>query len=330
MKTPSFCWIVSLTATLALGGTPVASAAMYEWDFTDGNLDANIGVGLLTYSGETEDLTTFGLTDGVTFPNIDGVPARYMSYPKWPDGPDDKALGYNLEFTASGPNGGGVYINQFTFIFDVYLPGAVDWTPFFNTNPENANDADWYVAPDGALGIGGLGYSVPGTIAGDTWYRLGFTADLGAGDVRYYVDGVKVHTRLGGSLLDGRFSLYSNVDPGPDVRLGNEGDTSGNYTHATVFSAVAFMDRTFTDADFAVLGGPKAAGIFPGSVFQKLQIQETDGLVVVTWTGAPNLQLQRATRLGPADWDDLTETLGESAWSEPIADGPAYFQLIAK
>jgi len=188
-----------------------------------------------------------------------------MSFPQWPtSAANDPTLGYLLNFAASGPNGGGSYINQYTFILDVLIPGPLDWTPFFNTDPGNGsgNDADWYLASDGSLGIGALGYTATGLIQPSTWYRIGFTADLGAGDVRYYVNGTRVFTRTGGSLLDGRFSLYSNADSGPDLLLANENDTSGNYTHAQIYSAVAFVDQTLSDAQFAALGGPNATGIY--------------------------------------------------------------------
>jgi hypothetical protein len=62
--------------------------------------------------------------------------------------------------------------------------------------------------------------------------------------------------------LDGRFSLYSNVDPGADVRLFNEGDTPGIYTHALYINSVAFVDRELTAAEVGDLGGPNALGIF--------------------------------------------------------------------
>jgi len=68
--------------------------------------------------------------------------------------------------------------------------------------------------------------------------------------VRYCVDGSRVLTRSGASLLDGRFSLYSNVNAGPDVLIANENDPSGNYTHAQIYSSLGFTDRTMSDDDF--------------------------------------------------------------------------------
>jgi hypothetical protein len=269
MKTFSCCFHAAFCLVLAAS----ASAASYEWGFTAGNLNADLGPGVMSYAGTTAGLTTFGTTDGSTIPHIGGAAATYMSFPQWPTpAANDPTLGYLLDFTASGPNGGGSYLNRYTIIFDAYFPGTLDWTPLFNTDPANSlnNDADWYLAGDGSVGIGALGYSATSLIHPNTWYRLGFTVDLGAGDARYYINGTEVFHRTSTSiLLDGKFSLYSNLDAGADLLIANENDTSGNYTRPQIYSSIAFLDRTLTATEFAGLGGPNAAGILvpePGSL----------------------------------------------------------------
>ena len=261
MKSKTFLTSSLVCASLWLGISS-SRAASYEWGFSAGNLNPDLGSGVMSYAGSTASLTTFGTTDGSSVPHINGSPATYMRFPQWPTpAANDTSLGYLLDFNSTGPNGGGSYVNRYTIFFDVFIPGALNWTPLFNTDPSNANDADWYVAPDGSLGIGSLGYTAAGLIHSDTWYRLGFTADLATGDVRYYINGTRVFTRTGSSLIDGRFSLYSNADAGPDVLIANENDSSGNYTHAQIYSAIAFSDTTLFDADFLTIGGPRAGGI---------------------------------------------------------------------
>lgn len=236
-----------------------ASAAQYEWTFNDATLATIFGNGSMTYrDAATPGLTTFGTTDGTTVPHIGGQPAQYMRVPALAP-----ANGYLLTLDDTAPNGGGSYVNQYSIVLDLYSPGAPNWQALFNTEPANSNDADFYVGADGSLGIGALGYSPAGTIAQDTWYRIGFTADLGAGTVSYYVNGTPAYTRTGGSLIDGRFALYSNADAGADVLLFNEGDASGNYTHELIVNSVYFTDRTLTAADMLALGGPNAIGIAP-------------------------------------------------------------------
>lgn len=232
----------------------------YEWGFGSGSLTPDLNTGIFQYAGQTESITTFGITDGITVPHINGKPASYLSVPQMPDG----SYGYTVEFTNSAANGGGLYINQYTVAFDILIPGPANWVALLNTNANNdaGNDADAYISPDSAFGIGTIGYSSPNAFSFDQWHRLVISADLGSGDMRFFIDGVKVLDRDGGSLRDGRFSLFSNQDPGADLRLFNEGDNSGNYTRPAYLSAFAFADRALSDAEVALLGGPNAGGIF--------------------------------------------------------------------
>lgn len=245
-----------VSTALLCGGA--ARAADYEWTFNGGDLSVSLGSGSLSYADtNTPGSTSFQTTDGTTVPHIGGQPAAFMRVPAL----TDPASGFQISLDASGPNGGGAYINQYTFIADLYSPGAANWQAIFNTDPDNGNDADFYVADDGSLGIGALGYSAAAMFQQNTWYRVGFAADLGAGVVTYYVNGQVAFTRTGASLLDGRFSLYSNADTGPDVRLFNEGDGSGVYTHEFLVNSLVWSDRTFSDAEMLALGAPNALGI---------------------------------------------------------------------
>jgi hypothetical protein len=263
MKTTSPISTACLTFIM-LAAAAVAHGASYEWTFNNGTLSADLGNGEMTYrDAATQGLTTFGTTDGSTVPHIGGQPAQYIGFPQF-----SPVNGYFLRFNDTGPNGGGSYVNQYSLVLDLYSPGAADWQALFNTDPENNNDADFYIAPDGRLGIGDLGYAPAGTIAQDTWYRIGFTADLASGDVSYYVDGSPVYNRTGGSLVDGRYSLYSNQDALASFLMFNEGDGSGNYTHPLFVNSIYFTDQTLTPAEMLALGGPNAAGIVvpePGS-----------------------------------------------------------------
>ena len=248
-----------LAACLIAGAATasVASAAQYEWTFSQGDLSPSFG-GTMTYAdgATTAGLTTFGTTGGAV-PDINGQPATFMHVPAL----SGMANGYHLTLDSTGPNGGGSYVNQYTVIYDLYVPGALGWTALLNTDPANAagNDADWYIAPDGSVGIGS--YSSAGVIVPDNWYRIAFAADLAANTLSFYVNGTLVKQTTSPGLLDGRWSLYSNADAGPDLLLFNEGDTSGQYTHELYVNSIYFTDRTMTPAELSALGGPNAAGI---------------------------------------------------------------------
>jgi endonuclease/exonuclease/phosphatase family metal-dependent hydrolase len=134
--------------------TKSTNVVLYEWDFAHADLSPTLGNGVLAYADgqATATLTLFGTTDGAIVPHIEGKPTQYLRAP----GFTAPGHGYQVTFTDTSPNGGGAYINQYTLIFDVLLPGSVGWVPFFNTNPANANDADFYVNAAGALGITAL------------------------------------------------------------------------------------------------------------------------------------------------------------------------------
>ncbi|MBE0545424.1 MAG: PEP-CTERM sorting domain-containing protein [Verrucomicrobia bacterium] len=253
------CWRGIALTVAFMACSQFGQTASYEWNFNAGNLAPTLGNGAMTYAdAESGTLTSFGNTGGGV-PNIGGEVASFMHVPAFAN----LGNGYHLKLNDTAPNGGGDYVNQYTIIFDILSPGSINWTPFFNTAHDNGNDADFYLADDGSLGIGPLGYSSAGVIAADTWYRVAFAADLAAGTVSYYVNGTSVYDRTGGSLLDGRFALYSNQDVEPSFLLFNEGDTSGQYTHELYISSVAVVDWMLSPADLLALGGPNAQGILP-------------------------------------------------------------------
>jgi len=239
---------------LVLALPPLAHAANFEWTFNDGTLGDFFGSGTMTPSGLTQSNIVF--TGGGIVPDIEGATARVLHVPVF----TSMADGFQLGLNATGPNGGGSYLNNYTFIFDIYSPGAAGWQALFQTDPSNSpgNDADWYIAPDSSLGIGDIGYTAAGAVTQDAWHRITFAASLGS-EVKYYIDGTLAGT-FGGNTLDGRFALYSN-QIGGDVRLFNEGDTSGNYTHEMFVNSIAFVDSQLSDEEIAALGTPKAAGI---------------------------------------------------------------------
>jgi len=284
--------------------TPV-TAAIYEWNFASGNLSPALGNGVLAYAdgATTSNLTVFGATDGSTIPHIGGKPAKYLRAPAF----TGIGNGYTATFTDSPPNGGGSYINQYTMIFDVLLPAPINWFPFFNTNPGNAsgNDADFYVAPDGSIGIAAIGYSATGIIAANTWYRIAFAADLAAGSVTYYLNGTPVGT--GNAGIDGRHAIYSNADAGADLLLFNEGDTSGIYTHVVYLSSFLFTDRTLSASEIAALGGPKARGILVPAPPIKLSISLQPSNVLLNWSGGEGpFQVQKSFALtNNAVWQNI-------------------------
>jgi hypothetical protein len=269
----------------------------------------------------TSNSTSFGVSEGSTVPHIGGYPTRYMRVP----GFTSPASGYQVTLTDTGPNGGGVYINQFTLIFDVLIPAPLGRTALFNTNPQNANDADFYVETNGRVGTSGIGYSAPGVVASNAWHRIAFVGDLAANTVAYYVNGNAVFNGVAG--LDGRYSLYSGADGGPDVLLFNEGDTTGVYTHLLYLSSFAFTDRAMSASEIQALGGPNDLGIFTRAL-SKVQIDREGNEVLLSWRGGPGIRLQRSARLAPTNWADVNGTMGLSNFTEAVGGDSQFYRLI--
>src|SRR4029079_16412760 len=154
--------------------------------------------------------------------------------------------------------------------------------------------ADFFVEANGRIGTTGIGSSPAGVVASNTWHRIAFVANLAASTVAYYVDGNSVFS--GVAALDGRYSLYSSIDAGPDLLLFNEGDTSGTYTHIAYLSSFAFTDRTMSAAEIQALGGPKDLGIFVQNL-SLISMTRTGGQLQFAWRGGSGVRLQKSLSL---------------------------------
>jgi glycerophosphoryl diester phosphodiesterase len=255
---------------------------VHEWHLNNG-IESVSGDAILGFAGGplTENSVSFEATDGVSVPHLPDGPGRYLRIPAF----TDPAQGLDLSFTSTGPNGTGVYLNKYTVVTDIFVPGPQGWLPFFNTNPANTNDGDFFARAGGGLGIAALGYAADNTIQEGTWHRVIFAADLDAGNVTYYVDGQPVLKRTGGSLTDGRFSLLSSNDAAPHVRLFN--DNNGETTEVLV-SSIAFLDSTLDDKAAAELGAANAVGIFvtsPPSLDLWASLDQGQQNYVLNWNG---------------------------------------------
>jgi len=308
--------------TGAVWSFTVRNHRLYEWTFSQADLTPALGNGVMSYAdgAATSNLTSFGTSDGVAVPHINGQPTRYLRVPAF------SATGNGLHVTLTGttPNGGGVYLNRYTLIWDVLIPGSIGWTPLFNTNPQNANDADFYIDSTGRLGISPIGYAATPLVAANTWNRIAFTADLAAGTASYFLNGNRIFT--GSASLDGRHSLYSDADAGPDLLLFNEGDTSGVYTHAALLSAFAVTDRAMTAAEIQALGGANDLGIF-NRALPPVRIRRDGASLHLEWNAMAGVRLQRTSTLAPAGWEDLPGTDGTNAYAEPLGPTGGFYRL---
>lgn len=303
----------------------------YEWRFLNGDLTSALGNGAMTYadSFNTPGQTTFGTTDGSSVPHINGSPAKYMHVPGFTLDTD----GYLLEFADSPPNvGANDYLNRYTLLMDVMVPSPwpLTWlVPFFNTDPYNLNDADFYLYGDGSVGIGYTGYSSAGSVSSNAWQRIAFVADLQANTLTYYVNGKNVKSGAADGLGN-RWALYSNLDPGPDMFLFNEGDLGGVYTHELYVSSVAFTDRALSAAEVAALGGPKANGIFVPSFAPapSLSCQASGAGVAISWpTNCIGYTLEQSSSVNAPHWTPVFGITNNTLNISPGL-GSQFFRLV--
>lgn len=231
----------------------------FEWRFNGDLLPAvqSGGTAVMTYlDADSQTYSSFGTTGG-PIPNPAGGPANYI-YLAGNSIPTGGKGGYAVDYTGVPGNGGGADVNDYTMIWDVYIP-TLAWTSLFNTSPSQGNDGDLFVDPTGRLGIGALGYSAAGAVTAAQWHRLALAYDLTNNQVKYYVDGTPVFTGAA-STVDGRFAVYADYNPGTDFNVLGDNDNEINDVY---LSAFLFTNTVLSDNEIGRLGGVNAAGITP-------------------------------------------------------------------
>ena len=147
------------------------------------------------------------------------------------------------------PNGGGGRVNQYTLILDIALDSQLTGLiGLWQTNPENTDDADWFIDPEHGIGVG---TNFGGWIVDREWYRLALAVDASAGLLESYINGELVQS-LSGISLDGHWSI------GPEALL--MADDNGQNASAFIGSA-QLRDITLTPSELAALGYASAEGI---------------------------------------------------------------------
>jgi len=182
------------------------------------------------------------------------------------DGAVDIGIGSHFRCTPDiAPNGGSAsYVNEFTIVYDVFLPAASDgqWRSLLQTNNNNANDGDYFLNTSNTLGLGEIAYSSQ-TLPPDEWYRIVFSADIGSN-----IDGgapassfLSVVTNIAGNTwtfrhnsqeLDGRHSLYSTANDNVVFFFADENGED----HLLRVSRVQLYDEALSEAVAQSLGGP--------------------------------------------------------------------------
>jgi len=227
-----------------------------QWDFNQGNLAATVGKDLQYFdgpTGTTASLTQFGTCSSFGLPLINGVDAKVMKVPGGPGVNGNNNFGFIMDHQIAS-NGGGIKVNQYTIIWDIYYTGGT--IPFFNCeNPTNNGPADGSLFLQlGQMGQGSGGYTMEHGDVSVGWHRLAFAVDLSRNLITKWVDGVKAQDWVSSSNgLDAARRAWQ-----PTVLLFADGD--GDDHDGTVYvSSIQVRNGTMTEAEMVLLGGPSGA-----------------------------------------------------------------------
>jgi hypothetical protein len=262
--------VAALTITAA---TPTVISG--QWDFNAGNLAASYGSPLAYFDINVQGDTSFGTTTSLGITDIAGQPANVMYW-----NPVSVGRGYYLT-NGIAPNGGGTNVNQYTLIYDIYLPFD-HWTSLWQTDITNStDDGDAFINSSGQLGISGsyTGGTNTALVTSGEWHRVVLAFDETIPELAKYIDGTNTITSSSSLHLaqtvgdvDGRWSA------GPvNLLLGDNGDDVG----PIYVSSVQIRSGRMTDAAVLAMGAP-TAGKIPGLI----KATPSGGNVVIDWTGS--------------------------------------------
>ncbi len=280
----------------AAGGIPgVIPATIAQWDF-NGSLASSTGGASLT-TGAALPATSAGVS--YTSATINGQPAQVASF--------TRGTFFRLTHGFS-PNGGGAFVSSYTLLLDVMFPSRpTGWAVLWQTTVGNTDDGDWFINPNGGLGISGNYF---GNVQDGSWNRIGLVIDATTGTLTSFLNGQKVQ-QLGGVTVDGRWSL----DQAALLFADEDQENAAGFVNS-----VQIRNRAMAEAELADLGGPTAAGlplpttptlrvVFPngGEVFQAGTTQRVEW-AATNPSGGVQVDLYRG--------DTFYRTLGQIAMRE--------------
>ncbi|MGA2916183.1 MAG: LamG-like jellyroll fold domain-containing protein [Sedimentisphaerales bacterium] len=237
MKKVVVCLLVLAVAGVATAAVNVPAGLTGLWRFQTSadRLKATVGTDLVS----VDEASTW-----MTGPWTDiGTEAQHTLYSD--NGiVQEQSYGYLQVNPGLHANGGGDYVNQYTVAID-YCQTQSGWNSLFQTSWDGRDsDGDLWIAPDGTIGVGDVGYSTM-TFDPSTWHRIVWSVD-NSSFFDVYVDGVQF-LHGAGQGVDDRFSLY------PD-RFNLFADNDWEDMWGLVGTA-AVWDHALTSDEVAGMGG---------------------------------------------------------------------------
>lgn len=251
----TLCGVLCLTSSLL-------AQSIGQWDFNNGDLTQTTGANLgdlqyLDGAGKTTSQETrFATTANLGIPAISGTVANVMGFPA---GPTNGVFTGYLMPTPSA-NGGGSLVNQYSVVMDVLFQSQNALRPLLEMDDASLDNirATWDLGANNSLevtnnsGARNLISGDYGTIATNTWYRLGMVMDSVSGKATVYTNGVLLGVLKFGASVDSPYTL----EPNGVTRV------LSSFTNAAGFvSSIQFRDSLMSPGTLEALGGPVATKI---------------------------------------------------------------------
>jgi hypothetical protein len=188
-----------------------------------------------------------GWTGNFVSDTIGGSSATALSFPAM--AADTQSLQMPNQAAA---NAGGTQTNEWTLVMDVKFPTIPGFISLWQTDQNiGANDGDFFVRDDGAIGISG---NYHGAVTAGNWHRIAVAVSRsgGAPTLNKYIDGTLVGTTAPGGSLDDRHAIKAV--------LNLFGDEDGEAASG-LLNSLAFYNTALSANQIGALGGATAGGI---------------------------------------------------------------------
>ncbi|MEM7411296.1 MAG: LamG-like jellyroll fold domain-containing protein [Myxococcota bacterium] len=232
--------------------------------------------------------------------------------PSWSaTGAVDGSLGFDgLDDRVVVPHDDAFNLSAVTIAAWVWIDSATATHRILSKEPNGSNGSYWLAVQSGALwfGAGGSFHSPVGTVAVGEWVHVAASFDEGTGDVRMYLDGVRVLQEVGfGSLTPNTVDLQLGANWESSKYLGGALDDVRLYGVALPDDEVAAL---------AAGGAPGGGGGGSGDCGEFL-----DEFNAVSFSG------DDGTLLWATDWLEINESNGASSGDIRVRNDDSFYHL---
>jgi hypothetical protein len=237
-------WIaIGVVANLIFLDGRSALALDAIWDF-NGNLATTSGSATISYRGTmgTNNVAFFASEHDLGLPMPFGDHSGVMRFQA-----TTPSQGLAIQL-----NNGGATVSNYTMIWDLFRPGPSwnSWMPLYQTDINNATDAEFFINPGDGIGISTMYHGTVGNgLRNIGWDRIAVTR-AADGTMRKYINGALVGTQTNATgarwdIVGGQFLILADED---------------NESSQGFLSSFRFVDSVLSQSAIANLGAVHAGG----------------------------------------------------------------------